>query len=374
MAAALVLLIGVGGFVLWLVLKSDSPKPGTPEGEAPSQSREQVLRKEQSTSPELFRKQGQVYAVKVLMNLHGRASHEDWGVASVLNVNYLVTLRYNETVIESGPKKLIVERHFLEARHRLVTTVEDLNLSQDMQRAWSFLDYVAVVEPRVGQVKGVVGQSAERLKVKLMEESKRLQLNWTPALEKIGQNPARSLKALSSQLEGRKVKLLWTEAGGVQVLSGASDLPRSERRLLERASLLADGALFPNKNKRHGERWKVDAKHFNDFLDIGLDGALRGQVSLRREADELVGAQNCAKLSMLGGTLQVIRDDESREQRGSLSPSGLLFYDLDNDLICKAQVSGRAKAQFASKDHLLFKMKFKGTPEFSVLYQAHLKR
>jgi hypothetical protein len=362
-----IVLLGAGSTIAWLLLKT-APKPGPKK-----KTDVDVEIKDEVNTPQKFRKQGQSYAVKIIMNLNGRATHEDWGVESVMSVNYLVTLRYNEKVLVSEAKKLIVERHFLESRERLFTTIEDLDLSKDMKRAWNFVDYVSIVEPRVGQTAKLMSKVGTKLKAKLLEESKRLNLNWSPVLNKLGKNPGQVLKTLSSKLEGRKVKLLWTEDSGVAIISGADGLPDKEKRLLERASLLADGALFPNKNKRYGERWTVDAAHFNNFLDIGLNGSLRGKVSLRRDQDITIEGQKCATLKMLGGTLSVIRDDASREARGSLSPSGKLYYDLQDDLITAARLNGKVSARFSSRDHILFKARFKGAPSFSIRYEATLK-
>jgi hypothetical protein len=83
--------------------------------------------------------------------------------------------------------------------------------------------------------------------------------------------------------------------------------------------------------------------------------------------------QRCAALRMLGGTISVVRDDQDQELRGALTPTGTLYYDLDNDLIREARLSGKAKARFESRDHLLFKARFRGTPSFSVSYEAQLK-
>lgn len=346
---------------------------GASGGAAGGQAPDPVKRIDEDVLPTRFRKEGQTYAVKLVLNLNGRAAGEDWGLEAVATVNYLVTMRYDETVLESSKDKLIVERHFKELRHRLFTTVDDVDLSKDLKKAWTLLDYVSVVEPRVGQTQRVLEKGAKVLREKALAESKRLNLDWTPILSKIDKDPGAVIRTLGSKLEGRKVKLIWTEASGVEILGGADGLPEKERRLLERASLLADGALFPNKAKRHGERWKVDARHFNDFLDIGLDGALQGSVSLRRDADATIDGAACATLGMLGGTIQVVQDDAGRELRGAISPKGTLHYDLERDLICRATLEGKAKVRFASRDHLLFKAKFKGTPTFAVAYEATLK-
>jgi hypothetical protein len=372
-----IVLLGAAGAIGWLLLKPDAGSGKTPDPKTKRGSGKTAVtpveRKEKLVTPEKFRKQGKTYAVKVVMNLHGRATHEDWGIQGVMSVNYLVTLRYDETVLVSEPKKLIVERHFLESRERLFTTIEDIDLSKDMKKAWKLLDYASIVEPRVGQTAKLMSKAGVKIKEKLMAESKRLNLNWSPILDKLGKNPGEILKTLSSKLEGRKVKLLWTEGGGVGIVSGADGLPDKEKRLLERAALLADGALFPNQNKRYGERWSVDATHFNSFLDVGLDGSLRGKVTLRRDQDKTIEGQKCATLKMLGGTISVVRDDATQEARGSLSPSGELYYDLQDDLITAADLKGKVSARFASKDHLLFKARFKGTPTFTVRYEAVLK-
>lgn len=369
---ALVALIAGGGAVLWLVTRSGSD-PRQPQAQLPDGQLPDVQRQDEAVDPTRFRQEGRTYAVKVLLNLHGRGTHEDWGLETVLSVNYAVTLRFDETVITSEPEKLIVERRFIEARSRLFTTVEDFDLSEDMKSAWRFLDYAAVIEPRIGQGKTVLSTGAARLKEKLLEESRRLGLNWSRALDTLGRDPTRALRQLTSKLEGRKVKLIWTAGEGVRVLSGADGLPEKERALLARASLLADGAIFPNKNKRHGERWNVDASHFTDFLDIGIDGALRGKVIVRRDADREVEGRRCAQLVLVGGTIDVVRDDASREQRGSLSPTGSFDFDLTDNLIRGAELAGKAKARVESRDHLLFRVRFKGTPEFKVAYEARLK-
>lgn len=359
----------LAGLVIAIVLLRPSRNEFGPNSGASGE----VLRVDEDVTPERFRKEGQSYSVKVAMNLKGQAQHADWGLESALHVNYVVTLRYNETVLESKPDRLLVERHILELRHRLFSSVEAIDLSQDMKALWSMLDYVAFVEPRISQGAKAIGEGAASLRDRVLAETRRRELNWGPLLEKIGKDPAQALKTLASSLEGRKVKLLWTRGEGVSIFGGAEGLSQEDKRLLERASLLADGALFPNKSKRLGERWDVDARHFNDFLDIGLDGSLRGKVAIRRGEDCKVEGQDCASLELVGGLLDVVRDDESREARGSVEPQGLLRYDLAQDLIVSGELHGKAKAQFSSKDHLLFQARFKGTPSFVVSYEARIR-
>ena len=313
-------------------------------------------------------REGKTYVTHTKGTLHVRGEDKDWGVTTVVTINYSFEALIDR-VIESNDGTTIVEvRHFRDVRSlKIDTRLEDLRL--DLGEAGEpLLMTLAAFSPEAAiAVNALNGQS---LKSVLSA------LRWTGAspetIAGLDKSAAKAFAKVES-LNGKSVRITFTNGGGVQkveVLKG--EMTDAEKNYHFQSSLLSDALIIPDVEIKEGNRWSVDGSNFANLMDPGLLAQTSGEVVLERAPDHLVEGKLCRHLKTAGGRILLDGSTKREGRLGHFEPEGDLYFSTEDQVIIKARLRGKAKLEKFSKDHLLFEARMRQMPELDLIYTCRV--
>jgi hypothetical protein len=304
-------------------------------------------------------KKGKTYKVVLNAGLEARVEDKAYTVKTVTNMVYMAEFAISRKILDNDGQRIVEERSFDSCR-----TLKAESHVQDLKLEWGFsgdlllagLDYL---EPGAGQA---------------IQFAK-------PVLESLLKSGAQSYVDGQVQtwgqldsLSGKTVRIIYEDGKGVVALERVrGDLSPSEDNFVRHTAVLSDCFILPDIDVKPGQEWSVDAAQLSSLVDPSLRGIPSGRVTVRREADEPATGKRYARLSIQEGTVQLDNSDNKTDRIGSFSPSGTLRFNLSDDFMEQADLTGHMRLERLSKDHLLFEARMRTQPKVQVRYRCTLQ-
>ena len=353
------------------------------------------------------RKAGHVYVGEVVGVVEGQGFHKDWGIAAQVDYKYVYSLEYVSHVLSNDGYQIEEKRTFNSVKEMLFISKYQyrLDIRKDLEgvmrllrvlgemlyvigdpttKAWGKGIFVATkladltlgaierkmvfgqkqIEGAFNSLEKVIGRSKalQNLKQRFLHSSMGKILGYPPHLK---------------YLEGKTVVLRYENGVGlVDVGVESGILNTREKELMQRALYLSDYYIFrdrhdPKKTLAPGATWQVDARTLAGVIDPRLRHKAQGTIELRRMADEVDNKRRLAVFSLIEGRIRMVPTIDTQKIEGDIAlTEGKIFYDLSQQYVVKAQLSGIAKYREISTDHLLFGARLATEPRITVHYQC----
>jgi hypothetical protein len=337
------------------------PVPQLPPREAP-----QVVRDTDLVRQRL--RPGKTYQTLLRGTIHSVGTDANWGVESVVGINYAFEAQVDREIVENDGQVIVEVRHFRDVRSvKIDTDLKDFRLKLGDAR-YPVLLAVASAWPEAAFVVAKLDGVSTKPVLDLLKA-----LGVDPA-SITGIKP-RVFKTFTQfdGLTGKSVKIVyWNKedrTGIIQLVPLEGDMTESEQFLHEHSALLSDALIFPEK-KEVGQSWKVAGKNFSNLIDPGLRAAVGGELELSRRADRTVDGKTLSVLMADAGRLELNSSEARQGQLGWFEPRGEMLFSPEDQVIVKAEMTGKGLLERVSRHHLLFKTEMKQSPELAVVYSC----
>jgi hypothetical protein len=365
-ASLLLLIVGfLAGSVGWRASPS-GPTPSIPSPpEPPPRKVGDPDRVRQVLRP------GKTYVTHTKGTLHALGVDKDWGLSTAVTINYAFEAQVDREIKSNDGVTVVEVRHFRDVRSlKIDTRLEDLRI--ELGSAGDFLlaglGALAVAFPEsgapaaVGLVKALDGTSAKSV---------------LTALRTVGVSPERlagldaaAVKVFGQvdRLSGKAVRLTYRDGEGVIAVEPVrGEMTEAERDFHLASVLLSDAFIVPAGEVPVGRQWKVDGRNFANLIDPGLRARTEGEVMLQRTESLQHGPR---QINVVGGAIHLDASDHREGRLGRFVPEGSLYYAAEEPYVVGARLSGRAKMEKFSKDHLLFEAHFTHEPTLDLSYSC----
>jgi hypothetical protein len=317
---------------------------------------------------------GKTYLTHSKGTLHVRGEDRDWGFGTVVTINYAFEAKIDRE-IESNDGTTIVElRHFREIRSvKVDTRLENLriDLGDGGDVLFAGLLALSAFQPEAGQVAELV-KRIDGLSLRPALQALRWAGISPEKLSGLDQATTRMITQVSA-LSGKKVRLTFIDGKGViKVEAVQGEMTPQERDFHLASSLLSDSLIIPDMEIKEGIRWTVDGSNFANLIDPNLLARTAGEVTLERDPDHRVAGRTCRHLRVVEGRIRIDDSDQREGRIGHFDPQGSLYFSPEDQVIIKATLSGKAKLERFSKDHLLFEARMRRQPDLEVRYTCRV--
>lgn len=347
------------------------------------------------------------YRTKAFLTTSGRASNAKWGVQGLCSfvLTYDITcdseIMSEPEVTPGGEIKIQEKRTFQEFSTMVEVSKTDLRL--DLFRTMPLDDIfntltasgrillmiknnpytpmigggmVAVSEMTSAILKGVDGMGIRWLLGKIGIK------NLPKSVEDVLNDfVAKKVKTIvkPSNLQGKTYLLTYYQPknGPMRVDFKREDgtaMTESEMLVLRRANAFMHAKIIPDKNSRewkNDREWTFDASEMESVFDPYVDGSYRGEVTVKRLADDKKGnwvlsVQPCRIY---------IKSDEGRTTGELRIRNGKATADTDNVIVKNLVIEGIGRMKRLTKHHLLFQARFEGDCDYNgILITEEIKK
>lgn len=309
----------------------------------------------------------------------GTGSNSEWGIKDTAHFNYLSQISMETKVIENDPQngRLVFEQTFGVTMQELIVADQQLELvppdSLPIRLLWPTADTVLRGNPTYVKLRGMVTA------INLVDPNLKRSLTTIHTWLKKGGVDLRPtddvlVKALLDKVTGAKFRVVYESGVGVTEITPLSD-DRFERgeliRLARSCNVVLDYFVFPDTQKKPGDKWTVDASQIGSlFAFYGPIAKFDGRVSFLRGDDNANGE---AILGITGGTLHADANTDNRTaQSNVVVRDGTVIFNLKEQFIRQAKVTFSAEGMIQSRDHLLFGTDRMRDLQIESRYQAEL--
>ena len=355
------------------------PDPEPPKIKVPEKKDIELPRLPPKSAPEVVRntdrvrqtlKPGKTYQTTLRGILKTRGTDTSWGIEKRVFIHYVFEAQIDREILENDGQTIVEHRHFRDVRSvKIDTELEDLRLRLDaVTGSGLILMVIGYFFPEAYAIKTVDGVStAPALKF--------LKGFGVDAADLTGvKGKVFKMFGQVDGLKGKSVKLVyWNKeerAGVIRLvpLEGGG-MTEEEQFLHHHSAVLSDALIFPEK-KEIGQSWKVAGNNFSNLIDPGLRAAVRGELAFSRLANKKLDGKDVYVLLSEGGRLELESFDSTEGRLGWFEPRGEMLYSPDDQIIVKAEMSGKGVLERVSRTHLLFKTEMKQTPDMSISYSC----
>lgn len=313
---------------------------------------------------------GKTYKTFLRGTLHTVGTDTAWGLESVVAINYVFESQVDREVVENDGQVIVEHRHFRDVRSlKIDTDIKDMRLNLGEAKAPILLALGAIYPPAPFLVAPLDGVSAAPV-LRIFRA-----LGIDPA--DITKLKPRVFKVFTQfdGLSGKSIKIVyWNKeerTGVIRLEPLVGEMTESEQFFHQHSAVLSDVLLFPEQ-KKVGESWLVKGHEFSNLIDPGLRASLRGELNLSRRANRLVDGKERYVLSVESGRLELESSNLAEGRLGWFEPRGDMLFSPQDEVIVKAELSGKGLLERLSRNHLLFKSEMKQSPELTVLYSCQV--
>lgn len=306
-------------------------------------------------------KAGRTYRAILKAGLDARVEDKDWGVTELTTLAYAAEFVINRKIESNDGAKIVELRNFEACRCTKILTKADvrIDIGPPGQIVLGVIDtYVA---PGTVAVINAVKPLAENI---LSEASKQAMEQHTTVA-----------KAMVDSLSGKSARITYvdgSEAGVTSIEPVGCTLSDSERDFLYSTAVLSDAHIM-QLNMKPGDKWIIDGGQFSGFFDPTMRGMPVGDIEVAREPDVREKDVPFAVLRITRGILELDTSDQSMSRIGRFVPTGELRYNLADNCVSTAALTGEMSIEQLSKDHLLFESRMRTEPRLSLNYSCTLQ-
>jgi hypothetical protein len=316
---------------------------------------------------------GKTYQTHLKGNLTTLGTDLAWGIESVVSIHYVFEGMVDREIVENDGEVIVELRHFRDVRSlKIDTDLQNLTLKLGEAKLPLLLGVGLVFPKAAFVVEQLDGLSAKPV---------------LDVLRALGVDAARLTGVKSrvfkvftqfDSLTGKSVKIVyWNKeerTGVIQIMPIQGSMTESERFLHSHSAVLSDVLIFPERNRKPGEPWKVRGDNFTNLIDPGLRAAVQGELTLSRRANRASreSGQDEVVLAVEDGRLLLVSSERHKGQLGWFEPRGEMFFSPEEQIVSRAELSGKGLLERVSRNHLLFKTEMKQSPEISVVYSCRM--
>jgi hypothetical protein len=302
---------------------------------------------------------GKTYEMILKGDAEGKGTNSSWGETVVVYSQFLFECAIDRTIESNDGDTLVELRHYKVVRNAVVDAkVEEVKLDFGWpgQMALTCLESVAP-----GSY--VMFDSLQPFATDFAknEYQKRLDQNA-------------KVRGTVDSLSGKKVRLTFENGKGVtQVQPLGCDLNSDERDFIFATAVLADCFIMPNFELKAGETWTVDGQNLAGLIDPSLRGDTSGLITVGRRQDATTGSHPAAVLEITQGRVVIDSTTPKQYDIGTFTPRGKLVFDLEDEFVASADLTGTITIENCSRDHILYETSWRTKPEIKVTYTCKIR-
>ena len=349
---------------------SDNKKPGKIPPTPVARSGDKVKRDELTRQPKPPKKidpdritaafqLGKTYEMILKGDAEGKATNSSWGATVVVYSQFLFDCAIDRTIESNDGNKLVELRHYKVVRNAVVDAkVEEVKLDFGLpgQLTLNLLESVAP-----GSY--VIFDSLQPFATDFAKNEYQKQLD---------QNA--KVRGTVDSLSGKKVRLTSENGKGVtQIEPIECDLNSDERDFIFATAGFADCFIMPNLERKAGETWTVDGQNLAGLIDPSLRGDTSGLITVARRQDSTTGSHPAAVLEITQGRVVIDSTTPNQYDIGTFTPRGKLVFDLEDEFVASADLTGTITIEDCSRDHILYETSWRTTPEIKVTYTCKIR-
>lgn len=322
---------------------------------------------------------GLVYIQTANVECVSRGTYKRWGIMTVQDTRFYSRMSIERQLIRQEGDTLVMQVRFAENfMVGIFTDVKEArtDLSPKLQTVLNGLSMIALAG---GQI-----EVAVPLKwLPVAQRSIDAVLKTSVAKSALGPFlTAENAKMFNQfgELRGKKFEITWQQGKGVtDVKELEGSINAREKQYLYSLSVVPDVFMFPDFDKKPGERWKVDAKDFVPFLDSSVNAKVSGSVTLKREADEIGEMPDSKKavFSVDEGSFYLNRSHGKQGAKGVTfarwTPRGDCKYDFARGIFVEGKLAGEMIMQNKGLDLFIFEMEHTEKPAYQLQFVGEVR-
>jgi hypothetical protein len=341
----------------------ESPTPVTRSGD--KVKREEVARPQKppkKVDPDRISaafQPGRTYEMVVKGNVHAKGTNSSWGETVAVFVQYMSECAIDRTIETNDGNTLVEVRHYKVVRNVQVDAkVEEVKL----EFGWPG-DLVLTCLESVVPGSYVMFETAKPFAADFAKGEYQRQLD---------QNA--KVRGTVDSLSGKKVRLTFENGKGVtQIEPIGCDLTPDERDYIFASAVLADCFIMPDLEIKPGTSWAVDGQNLTGLIDPALRGDTSGIITVARREDTKAGAHPAAVLEITQGRVVIDSTTPNQYDIGTFTPRGKLVFDLEDEFVASAELTGNVSIENCSRDHILYETSFRTKPEITITYVCKIR-
>ena len=315
---------------------------------------------------------GKTYKTNLKGTLNVRARDKDWGLESIIIINYGFEAIVDRKIISNNGKIIVEERDFKSVKSlKIDSKLEDvkINLGKGLD---PFIDALKINDPVGGYAAEAIKKTIDGASLKPIITG----ISWLGIdKDKIMTDYFTKAKAFYTvdTLNSKSVRLTYEDGKGVvEVVPLKGEMLSSEKDFHFASVLISDSLIFPDTEIKIGNQWSVDGSNFGNLIDPGLRSRVSGEVMMKREDDQIVETKNCKVVKLISGRLEFDGSNKDTGKIGYFDPVGSLFYSPDSSVFIKGELKGKSVFEHFSKNHLLFEARMTASPELRIIYTCEI--
>ena len=304
-------------------------------------------------------KPGRTYEMVIKGNAQGKGTSSSWGETVVVFVQYLSECAIDRTIEKNDGNTLVETRHYKVVRNAQVDAkVEEVSLNF----GWAG-DLVLTCLESVAPGSYVIFDNLQPFATDFAKSEYQRRLNENA-----------KVRGTVDSLSGKKVRLTFENGKGVtQIEPLGCDLTQDERDFIFATAVLADCFIMPDLEIKPGATWNVDGQNLAGLIDPALRGDTSGMITVARREDTKVGTHPAATLEITQGRVVIDSTTPQQYDIGTFTPRGKLVFDLEDEFVSVAELTGNISIENCSRDHILYETSFRSKPEITITYMCTIR-
>lgn len=302
---------------------------------------------------------GRTYEMVTKGNFVAKGTTSSWGETVVAFIQFIFESAIDRTIETNDGSTIVEVRHFKVVRSVQVDAkIEEVSLDF----GWPG-DLVLTCLESVVPGSYVMFESVKPFAADFAKGEYQRQLDENA-----------KVRGTVDSLSGKKVRLTFENGKGVTQIEPINcDLNEDERDFIFATAALADCFIMPDLKIKPGATWSVDGQNLAGLIDPALRGDTSGMITVARREDTKAGTHPAAVLEITQG--RVVIDSTTPEQYdiGTFTPRGELIFDLEDQFVSSAELSGNISIENCSRDHILYETSFRTKPEITVTYTCKIR-
>ncbi len=302
---------------------------------------------------------GRTYEMLLKGEVLAKGTDTAWGTSVVVFVQYLSECAIDRTIEANDGNTVTEVRHYKVVRNAQIDRkVEDVS--------WDF--------GAPGDLALICLESVLPGSYVILDTAQPFARNFVKSSYERELDQQAKVRGTVDSLSGKKVRLTFENGKGVtRIQPIGCDLTSDERDYIAATAVAAECFIMPDLKVKPGASWTVDGRNLSGLIDPTLRADTSGSVTIARREDTKRGMHPAAVLEISDGRIVIDSTTPERYDIGTFTPHGKLVFDLEDQFVESAELTGDILIERKSRDHLLFETSFKSKPEITITYTCKIR-
>jgi hypothetical protein len=304
-------------------------------------------------------KVGKTYEMVIKGTTESEGTSKSWGTKTVVYIQWVFECAVDRIVEINDGNKIVEIRNFKTVRSvRVDSKIKDISFDFGLPGDL-ILGFLSTFDPNSFLLFETVAPFAKELSKTLVQSQ-------------LDEN-AKVLGSVDS-LTGKKVRITFENAKGVTQIEPINcSLRDDERDFLMATAVLGDCFIMPDLKGKVGSKWNVAGQNLAGLIDPSLRGQTEGSVTIERMEDSKSEGRSLAILKITEGFIKIDSTTPENYNIGRFVPRGTMVFDLDDQFVRSADLTGDISIENCSRDHILFETRFDAKPKLKINYSCKMK-